>query len=132
MYYSLKSGLISSQVFPNKSLYDAWFQPSVMQFLKSCVHFSPITYMHMPCSPPRFDYPNSIWWKVQIMNFSLCCFPQVLSLPLFMHKIYPISSQLLINLPTPHTDPLWLQYFTQFSSTSHLEQPHFKQKFAYL
>jgi len=34
----------SLQVFPKKSLYDVRFQPTGMQFLKSCVHFSPITY----------------------------------------------------------------------------------------
>jgi len=35
----------SLQVFPNKSSYDVRFQPTAMQFLKSCVHFSSIIYM---------------------------------------------------------------------------------------
>jgi len=43
-------------------------------------------------------------------------------------KIFPMSVQLLINLPTQLTYPLWLQTFTQFSSSNHLEQSHFRKK----
>lgn len=56
--------------------------------------------------------------EYKLWIFSLCSIPQVLSLPLCMHKIFPISIQLLINLPNPHIYPLWLLLHSVFNIKS--------------
>jgi hypothetical protein len=32
-------------------------------------HLSHTCYTHCPSHPPRFDHPNNIWWRIQIMKF---------------------------------------------------------------
>jgi hypothetical protein len=49
-----------------------------------CTSFSPhMCYMPRPSHSSRFDYPNNIWWWVQVLSSSLCsllCSPVAFSL----------------------------------------------------
>jgi hypothetical protein len=51
---------------PSMSRSPKWF--SDQYFVRIC-HLSYVSYMHRPSHPPCFDFPNNIWWGVQLMKF---------------------------------------------------------------